>query len=110
MSTTTTICLWVLTFTACLLTVVKTNSLPIRETPSQLRFVKQPNNIHVDQNGRVRLRCRFHGLEPHHIVTWTKNNDTISESENNDVQSFVHEADMVTIKKGTRKKLFGNVK
>ncbi|XP_071801102.1 cell adhesion molecule 3-like [Asterias amurensis] len=78
MSTTTTICLWVLTFTACLLTVVKTNSLPIRETPSQLRFVKQPNNIHVDQNGRVRLRCRFHGLEPHHIVTWTKNNDTIS--------------------------------
>ena len=36
-----------------------------------------------------------------------KNNDTISESEINDVQSFVHEADMVTIKKGTRKKLFG---
>ena len=39
-----------------------------------------------------------------------KNNDTISESDNGDVQSFVHEADMVTIKKGTRKKLSGNVK
>ena len=73
------ISLWILTSTVWLLTAVRANSeQQIQVSPPQLTFLKEPSNIHVDQNGRVRLRCRFQGLQPHHIVIWTKNNKTVS--------------------------------
>ncbi|XP_022082106.1 uncharacterized protein LOC110974622 isoform X1 [Acanthaster planci] len=72
-------------------------------SPTKISFLEEPSNVHVDQNGRVRLRCHLSGLQPYHIVTWSKNNQTISKGKQLTGDRFMIDRHRYTIAGGYRR-------
>ena len=89
--------------------------LDLEENKGGHPILKFPKPTQYDLNNVPMNYRKANEIQQTHVTAQRKvqfevKNDDINKIDDNDMQSFVHEADMVTIKKGTRKKLFGNVK
>ena len=88
--------------------------LDLEENKGGHPILKFPKPTQHDLNNVPTKYRKASELQQTHITArWkvhfeTEIND-VNKIDNDDSRSFVHEADMVAIKKGTRKKLFGNV-
>ena len=89
--------------------------LDLEENQGGHPVLKFPKPTQNDMNNVPMKYRKANELQQTHVtgqrkIHFEETEKDIHESDIEYAQSFIHEAELVTIKKGTRKKLFGNVK